>query len=210
MPLGIVIVEFDRNIGGEIFFKHPEEFEVDDKYIQQITISHNFVSSIMITRDNVINALSFYNEEHEKTFVIFLNQREDGQDYYEIIKQLDGILLKDLPEEVLFEEIKDLYNLSCSIINVREEVMLKFANEISEMKGIEHDFRKRLEKLMEISQNTEIKILLALTLKESQTINELYATEIKGKRTTFNNALDRLIEKKLVRKFNNDTVRINI
>jgi hypothetical protein len=183
MPLGIVIVEFDRFEGGEVFFKYPEEFEVDDKYIQQITISHNFVSSIMITRDNTINALSFYNEEHGKTFIIFLNSREDGQDYYEIIKQLDSILLKNLPEKVLFEELINLY-------------------------------RKRVEKLLEVSHNTEIKILLALTLQESQTIDELYTTicptKIKGKRTTFNNALDRLIEKGLVKKIDKDSVRINI
>lgn len=210
MPLGIVIIAFDRNLGGDIYFKYPENFEVDDKYIQQITISHNFVSSIMITKDNTVNALSYYNEEYEKTIVIFLSQREDGQDYYEIIKQLDNILQKDLSEDILFEEIINLYNLSCSIINVREEVMLKFANEISEMKGIEHDFRKRINKIFELCQNTEIKILLALTLKEPQTINELYATHIKGKRTLFNNALQRLIDKKLIKKYNNSTVRLNI
>jgi len=213
MPIGIVILKFDPYEGATIEFKYPNDFEVYDNYIQQIAISHNFISSILLHRDNKINALSFYNEEYKKTIIIFLSQTEDGQDYYEIIRQIDNLLSKANDDDFIKEEIKNIFLLSKSIINVKDQILLKFANELAEAKSKEDDFKRRLEKLFEICENCnviDLKILIALTLKDLQTKNELYTTKIKGKKTEFDEALQRLEKLGLIKILKNNRIMINV
>ncbi|MHA1340781.1 MAG: hypothetical protein ACTSRZ_12180 [Promethearchaeota archaeon] len=215
MPLGIVILEFDPFEGNTIYYKYPEDFEVSENYLQQIAISHNFISSILLNRDENINALSFYNGEYKKTVIIFLSQNEDAQDFYETIRQLDNLFLKKKPKEDIIEEIQNIFKFSQSITNVKHEVLVKFANELSEAKSREDDYRRRLEKIFELcDDNTytpiDIKILIALTLKDFQTKNELFTTRIRGTKTDFEKSLEKLQKKGLIKVFKNNKIMINV
>jgi hypothetical protein len=213
MPSGLAIIKFDEFEGAKPHFVYPPEFEVDDKYIQQIQISHNFISSIMVHEYGKLNAISYYNEDHGKTIVLFLSKMEDGQDYYEIINQLDQALSKDLPEEQIFENVVRIYRLSFSVFKVREEVLMKLAEECSSLKGIEHDFRKRCERMLteledEKINTGEMKIILALMLNEQiKTQALLKLTKID--RAEFYILIKSLEDKKLIKRLKNGLTIIN-
>lgn len=209
MPEGLVIIEFDDFEGAKISFKYPEEFDVEDKYVQQINISHNFISSIMLNKDDTINAISYYNEEHLKTVVLFLKQREDGQDYYEIIRQLDDVFLRELADGEKEAELRRIYDLSTSIINVREQVLVKQANELADVKSELHEYKLRLEEMMNVCTDPEMCILIALTLVEQEKKEELLNMIPLDDQKKFEGALDNLVMKDLIKIYKNTNVRIN-
>lgn len=203
MPQGIIILEFDQYEGAVISFKHPAEFDIDDKYLQQIHISHNFISSIMVSEYNnsQVNAISHYNEETLKTVILFLTKYEDGQDFYEVINQANEIISNpSISKEHVEEELKRMFELSMSLIGVRDIVMLKLANEASNAKMIIHDFNKRLDRVLKINNSTEVAILLSLCLNDTQKTKELFQ-QVKGKKkhSTFLNALKNLEKMELIR-----------
>jgi hypothetical protein len=204
MPQGIIILNFDQFEGAVISFKHPAEFEIDDKYLQQIHISHNFISSIMVSEydNNKVNAISHYNEDTLKTVILFLTKYEDGQDFYEVINTANEIISNSsISKDYRDEELKRMFELSLSLVGVRDTVMLKLANEASNAKMIIHDFNKRLERVLGINNNTEVAILLSLCLNDMQKPKELFK-QIKGKKkhSTFLNALKNLEKMQLIRK----------
>ena len=49
MPNGIFLINWDVVEGGTIYLKYPESLEIPDPVVQQITISHNFTESYIIT-----------------------------------------------------------------------------------------------------------------------------------------------------------------
>ncbi|MHA1729898.1 MAG: hypothetical protein ACTSWY_14385 [Promethearchaeota archaeon] len=205
MPQAIVIIEFDEFEGAIITFKYPSDFEIEEKYIQQIQISHNFISSIMVHEydNNRVNAISHYNEDTLKTIVLFLTKYEDGQTFYGIIEQVNGVLsTPNLSREQFKEEIIRMFDLSMSLIGAREEVMRKLAEDTANTKMQIHDFNNRIGKLLDLSNNTEICILMALCLNDTQKLNDLYkkVKNVSGKkRSTFINALKRLKTRKLIK-----------
>lgn len=210
MPKGIVILDFDEFEGAVVYFKFPEDLEIDDKYLQQITISHNFVSSIMVQRDDTINTISFYNEETGKTIILFLTLLEDGQDYYEIIKQIDKIFFEDLSDNEIFSKLRDMFQLSFSVFKVREQVMLKLANEVSDLKSFEHDIKHRIEKMVEICEEPKTLILMNLIFAGKVVKEELYS-KIKDKisEKSFERTLKLLMEKNLIKYYpKTDMLRI--
>ncbi len=204
MPQGIIILKFDQFEGAVISFKHPAEFEIDDKYLQQIHISHNFISSIMVSEydNNKVNAISHYNEETLTTVILFLTKYEDGQDFYEVINTANEIIRNpSISKDYREEELIRMFELSLSLVGVRDTVMLKLANEASNAKMVIHDFNKRLERVLGINNNTEVAILLSLCLNDTQKPKELFK-QIKGKKkhSTFLNALKNLEKIQLIRK----------
>ena len=204
MPQGIIILKFDQFEGAVISFQHPTEFEIDDKYLQQIHISHNFISSIMVSEydNSQVNAISHYNEETLNTVILFLTKYEDGQDFYEVINQANDIISNDsISKENREKELKRMFGLSMSLIGVRDTVMLKLANEASNSMMIIHDFNKRLERVMKINNSTEVAILLSLCLNETQKPKDLFQ-QVKGKKkhSTFLNALKNLVKLDLIKK----------
>ncbi|MCP4762818.1 MAG: hypothetical protein GY870_13650 [archaeon] len=201
MPKGMVIIDWDEFSGAETFFQYPDNFIVDDNNLQQIQISHNFISSIMVHRDDNVNAISYYNEDHGKVIALFLTKLEDGQDYYEFIKQLDDTMVqcKDrLSQEDLFLELIRMFKISFNVYKVNEEVMFKLANEVADMKALEFDYRNRFEELFNFSNNTESSILLSLAIHnklERKKLIKIIRTKKKKKVSTINRALDKLTEK---------------
>ena len=94
-----------------------------------------------------------------------------------------------------------MFELSLSLVGVRDTVMLKLANLASNEKMIIHDFEKRLERVLGINNNTEVAILLSLCLKDTQKSKDLFQ-QVKGKKkhTTFLNALKNLEKMGLIKK----------
>jgi hypothetical protein len=151
---------------------------------------------------NKVMAISHYNEETLKTVVLFLTKYEDGQDFYEVINQANEIISDpSISKEHSEEELKRMFELSLSLIGVRDIVMLKLANEASNSMMIIYDFKNRLKRILRINNNTEVAILLSLCLNDTQKPKDLFQ-QVKGKKkySTFLNALKNLEKMKLIRK----------
>lgn len=177
MPIGLVIIEWDTFQGATEFFKYPSDFDqVSNDHIQQIQISHNFISSIMEHRDDDVNVISYYNDDHKKVIALFLKKMEEGRYYYKIIERFDQVLLLNLPKDELIQELIEVYKYSFSVINAREEVMDHLTNRVSSLTEIEHDFNKRVSKLLHIvdRKHLDVKILTALILHKKLPSGELY------------------------------------
>ena len=82
MPAGIFLIKWDEVIGGTIYMRYPEDLEIPDPIVQQITISHNFTESHIITEEKQWNSVSYYNEQKEMIIVLVLNPSslDDGND----------------------------------------------------------------------------------------------------------------------------------
>ncbi|MHA1821461.1 MAG: hypothetical protein ACTSU2_01845 [Promethearchaeota archaeon] len=215
MPLGILIIDFDEFEGAVTFFRYPPDFHIENEinYIQQIQISHNFISSIMIHQDEHINCISFYNDVHRKTIALFLSKYDDGQDFFEIIKQMDYVLTQNAEgkkftsEEELFDELIRIFKLSFTIFNAKEEVFLKLANELSSIKSIEHDLRSRVNKLKDYVKVKKIKVLLELVLYETMKIDELIK-DLNCNPNELGPILKELAEERLIRFIDDKTIQI--
>ncbi len=213
MPIGLVIIHWDTYQGATEFFKYPPNFEVSNEHIQQIQISHNFISSIMSHRDDDVNVLSFYNDNHKKVIALFLSKLEDGQDYRKIIERFDQVLLEKLSgsQEILFKELIDVYEYSFSIINAREEVMLHLAEKVSSLTEVEHDFNKRLSRLLTYDGTPlHSKILTALILHKELPSGVLFErVRTKLSKSSYYKCLKELEEDKYIIRPQKGTIRIN-
>ena len=74
MPNGIFLIQWDQVEGGMIYMKYPETLEIPDPVVQQITITHNFTESYIITEEKNWNSVSYYNERKELILVLVLSK----------------------------------------------------------------------------------------------------------------------------------------
>lgn len=213
MPIGLVIIHWDSYQGAMEFFKFPQDFEVSNEHVQQIQISHNFISSIMSHRDDEVNVLSFYNDIHKKVIALFLSKLEDWQDYRKVIERFDQVLIEHVKDakETLFKALIEVYDYSFSVINAREEVMLHLAEKVSSLTEIEHDFNKRLTTLLSyIGSQLHTKILTALILHKELPSGALYdKTQIRLSKSSFYKCLKELETNKLISRPQRGIIRIN-
>ncbi|MCK4481168.1 MAG: hypothetical protein KAV01_11615, partial [Candidatus Lokiarchaeota archaeon] len=86
MPNGIFLIRWDEVEGGMIYLKYPEDLEISNPAVQQITISHNFTESYIITEEKNWKSVSYYNENKEIIIVLVLSRYDDGDDYLEILE----------------------------------------------------------------------------------------------------------------------------
>ena len=120
MPKGIFLIKWDEVLGGTIYMRYPELLEIPDPIVQQITISHNFTESYIITEEKEWNSVSYYNENEEMIIILVLNKGDDGKDYAppnsslleefnkELSKEIKGHKLKSRLE-TMFKESLELY-----------------------------------------------------------------------------------------------------
>ena len=99
MPNGIFLIQWDEVEGGIIYLKYPESLEIPNPVVQQITISHNFTESYIITEEKNWNSVSYYNENKEMIIVLVLSKFDDGNDYLEILEKFNREI-----DECLFGE----------------------------------------------------------------------------------------------------------
>jgi hypothetical protein len=213
LPIGLVIIHWDSYQGAVEFFKYPPEFNVSNEHLQQIQMSHNFISSIMSHRDDDVNVLSFYNDTHKKVIAFFLSKLEDWQDYRKVIERFDQVLLSHSNDtkDVLFKELIDVYDYSFSVINAREEVMLHLAEKVSSLTEIEHDFNKRLGILLRFNgTKLHAKILTALILHKELPSGVLYErTQTNSSKSSYYKCLKELETKNFISRPQRGIVRIN-
>ncbi len=213
MPIGLVIIEWDTFQGATEFFKYPSDFDqVSNDNIQQIQISHNFISSIMEHRDDDVNVISYYNDTHKKVIALFLKKMEEGRYYYKIIERFDQVLLQNFPKDELLKELIEVYKYSFTVINAREEVMDYLTNRVSTLTEIEHDFNKRISRLLDLTdgKHLDTKILTALILHNKLPTGELFRIiQTDLSKSSFYKCLKELETQKWIRRPERGIIQIN-
>ena len=173
MPQGIFLIKWDQLKGGTVSLKVPEDMEVPENIVQQIQISHNFTPSYMITEEKEWNSVSFYNDEKEIIIVIKLDKYEEGQDFIQLLHDIDE-RLKTLKENEIKKEINKFFRISFTVFKTRDEVISKLANDVMKLKTYQHDVNTRVETILNKGTfKTLSKILIFLINKEKSSYNEL-------------------------------------
>ena len=72
-------------------------------------------------RESNFNAISYGNEALQKVLVLVLSKYEDGEDFKEIIGQLDQMVMEFEDPEELKLEIKRIYELSQSVLGLGKQ-----------------------------------------------------------------------------------------
>ncbi len=175
MPSGIFLIKWDEVLGGTIYMRYPEDLEIPDPVVQQITISHNFTESYIITEEKQWNSVSYYNENKEIIIVLVLRGRyEDGNDYLELLEEFNKELDKDTQEEKLKKRLENMFNLSLDAFRVTDQVITKLSNEVAELKTKEYDWELKFEKVLNSDQLTvKSRILFLLTVNEGLSFNDI-------------------------------------
>ena len=175
MPSGIFLIKWDEVIGGTIYMRYPEDLEIPDPVVQQITISHNFTESYIITEEKQWNSVSYYNENKEIIIVLVLRGRyEDGNDYLELLEEFNKELDKDTQDEKLKKRLETMFNLSLDAFRVTDQVITKLSNEVAYLKTKEYDWEVKFEKVLNSEQLTvKSRILFLLTVNEGLNFNDI-------------------------------------
>lgn len=173
MPLGIALVVFDEIHGGMISLSVPDKMEIPVNTVQQIQISHNFTTSYIITEEKSWNSISFYNEDTEIIIIIRLEKYEEGQDFVQILQEIDEKVAKS-DEKNRKEILQDYFVQSFDVFKTRDEVVKKLAEEVASLKMTMHDLQSKINVLLELGDfNTSQKVLISLINVEKRTFEEL-------------------------------------
>ena len=144
MPTGIFLIKWDEVIGGVVYMRYPETLEIPDPIVQQITISHNFTESYIISEEKQWNSVSYYNDNKEMILVLVLNKYDDGNDFIPPQSPLLEEFNRELDEEIVEEKLKisleTLFKSSLDAIRTTEAVMTKLSNEVAQLRTKEYDY----------------------------------------------------------------------
>ncbi|MFX1574156.1 MAG: hypothetical protein ACFFB0_15535 [Promethearchaeota archaeon] len=175
MPSGIFLIKWDDVLGGTIYMRYPEDLDIPDPVVQQITISHNFTESYIITEEKEWNSVSYYNENKEMIIVLVLRVRyEDGNDYLELLEEFNKELDKVTQEDKLKKRLETMFNLSLDAFRVTDQVITHLSNQVAELKTKEYDWEIKFEKVLTSNHLTvKSRILFLLTVNESLSFNDI-------------------------------------
>ncbi|HMF33730.1 MAG TPA: hypothetical protein VKK79_20060 [Candidatus Lokiarchaeia archaeon] len=153
--------------------KVPADLEVPDPIVQHIQITHNFISSWMITQEEGFNGISYYDPEHTFVILLVLETHEDGQDFRIIIEQVNDFLLTGPEPEEIDAELNKIFKLAFSVLKARESVLLKLATEEADLKMQIHDLTKNIDVILKHIRDASTRILLYLIIHEPATFDDL-------------------------------------
>ena len=133
MPTGIFLIKWDEVIGGTIYMRYPDNLEIPDPIVQQLTISHNFTESHIITEEKRCNFVSYYNEKKEMIIVLVLrpSSLDDGNDYLELLEDFNKEIDKELKEETLRSQLETMFRSSLEAFQTTDAVITKLSNEVA-------------------------------------------------------------------------------
>jgi len=176
MPTGIFLIKWDEVIGGTIYMRYPENLEIPDPIVQQITISHNFTESHIITEEKHWNSVSYYNENKEMIIVLVLrpSSLDDGKDYIEFLEDFNKELDKDFKEDMLKIRLGAMFDYSLEVPQTTDEVLFKLSNEVAFLRTKEYDIKERFKKVQNSDHlNVKSKILFLLAVNDGLSLEEI-------------------------------------
>lgn len=185
-------------IGGNIYLKYPEDFEIPDNVVQQIQISHNFVESYITIEEKDWNSISYYNENKEIIIVLALDKYDDASDYTVILDEFKKELDLDIKEDKMKKHLKEKYDLSLKVFRTRDEVISKLSNEVAQLKTFEYDWKKRFEKIAKSNHlKVKSKIQFLLAINEEMEYCEL-CQNLDTSKNWINSVLETLMKNKII------------
>ncbi|MFX1366691.1 MAG: hypothetical protein ACFFCE_06310 [Promethearchaeota archaeon] len=197
MPNGIFLIQWDEVEGGMVYLKYPDDLEIPNPVVQQITISHNFTESYIITEEKNWNSVSYYNENKELIVVLVLSKYDDGNDYLEILEKFNREIDK-LNEQKLKENLEAMFHISLDAFRTTDEVITKLSNEVAYLKTREYDFGVKFDFITRSNHlSVKSKILFLLAINEYVTFED-FEKVIKTSKRWFQNVLETLVKNKVV------------
>ena len=198
MPNGIFLIRWDEVEGGMIYMKYPENLEIADSAVQQITISHNFTESYIITEEKNWNSVSHYNEKKELILVLVLSRYDDGNDYLEILEKFNKEIDNETDEQKLKQHLETMFHISLDAFRTTDEVITKLSNEVAFLKTKEYDFEVKFERISNLDHlSVKSKILFLLAVNDSVPLNH-FKKYINTSKRWLANVLDTLLKNKIV------------
>ncbi|MBA7541691.1 hypothetical protein ES705_34007 [subsurface metagenome] len=174
MPTGIFLIKWDEVIGGTIYMRHPDNLEIPDPIVQQLTISHNFTESYIITKEKQWNSVSYYNENKEMIIVLILGIYDYGKDYLELLEGFNKELDKDFKEDMLKIRLETMFRSSLEAFRTTDEVIFKISNEVAFLRTKEYDFEERFKKIQNSDHlHVKSKILFLLAINDGLSLEEI-------------------------------------
>lgn len=198
MPNGIFLIRWDEVEGGMIYLKYPEDLEISNPVVQQITISHNFTESHIITEEKNWNSVSYYNENKEIITVLVLSEFDDGKDYIKILEKFNEEIDKLSDEEKLKENLEAMFHISLDAFRTTDEVITKLSNQVAYLKTREYDFEVKFDFITKSNHlSVKSKFLFLLAIKDTATIED-FEKVIKTSKRWFFSVLETLIRNEVV------------
>ena len=198
MPNGIFLIRWDEVEGGIIYLKFPENLEIPNPVVQQITISHNFTESYIITEEKNWNSVSYYNENKEMIIVLVLSKFDDGNDYLEILEKFNQEIDKLTEEEKLKENLEAMFHISLDAFRTTDEVITKLSNEVANLKTREYDYEVKFDYITKSDHlPVKSKILFLLAIKEMVSLED-FKNAIKANKRWLLSVIETLIKNKVV------------
>ncbi len=198
MPNGIFLIRWDEVEGGIIYLKFPEDLEIPNPVVQQITISHNFTESYIITEEKNWNSVSYYNENKEIIIVLVLSKFDDGNDYLEILEKFNQEIDKLSGEEKLKENLEAMFHISLDAFRTTDEVITKLSNEVALLKTREYDYEVKFDFITKTNHlPVKSKILFLLAIKDLVSLED-FKEVIKTKKQWLLSVLETLVKNEVV------------
>ncbi|MFX0154952.1 MAG: hypothetical protein ACFE9Q_10530 [Candidatus Hodarchaeota archaeon] len=198
MPNGIFLIRWDVVEGGTIYLKYPEHLEIPDPVVQQITISHNFTESYIITEEKNWNSVSYYNENKEMILVLVLSRYDDGNDYLEILEKFNQEIEKETKEQKLKEHLESMFLISLDAFRTTDEVIIKLSNEVAFLKTREYDYEVKFNYIIKSNHlSVKSKILFLLAIKDTASVKD-FETVIKTNKRWLINVLETLVKNEVI------------
>ena len=174
MPTGIFLIKWDEIIGGTVYMRYPEDLEIPNPIVQQITISHNFTESYIITKEKQWNSVSYYNENKEMIIVLILGIYDDGKDYLELLEDFHKELDKEFKEDMLKIRLETMFISSLEAFRTTDAVITKLSNEVAFLRTKEYDFEERFKKIQNSDHlHVKSKILFLLAINDGLSLEEI-------------------------------------
>ncbi|MHA2129046.1 MAG: hypothetical protein ACXABO_00710 [Promethearchaeota archaeon] len=182
--------------------KYPEALEISDPIVQQITISHNFTESYIITEENQWKSVSYYNENREMIIVLILSRYDTGKDFIppnsSLLEEFNRELDKEINEETLKNHLETLFNSSLDAYRTTDAVIMKLSEEVALLKTREYDYEVKFN-IISNSNHLPVKskILFQLAINEGLSFDAL-KTSIKTGKAWLNSVLETLLKNNVV------------
>lgn len=178
MPTGVFLIKWDEVIGGTVYMRYPENLEIPDPIVQQITISHNFTESYIITEEEQWNSVSYYNDNREMIIVLVLSRYDDGNDFIPpqspLLEEFNRELDKEITEENLEISLETLYKNSLDAYRTVEAVMTKLSKEVASLRTKEYDYEVKFDLIIKSNHlSVKSKILFLLAINEGLSFDEI-------------------------------------